>query len=83
GVMFDDGEGVAENNPRAADLFRQACDGDNALGCTNLATLYENGEGVAKDTGKALALYRKTLTLDPEAKLRDKAVAAIERLSAK
>ena len=79
--MYDEGEGVKEDNSRAAELFRKACDGDNALGCANLAALYEDGEGVEQSTETALKFYRKTLTLDPKDALRTKAVAAIERLS--
>src|SRR5439155_514731 len=43
----------------SAQLYRKACDGGNAAGCTNLGCLYDDGEGTAKDAAQAVARYRK------------------------
>ncbi|MEO1470008.1 MAG: tetratricopeptide repeat protein, partial [Pseudomonadota bacterium] len=43
----------------AARLFRVACDGGNALGCTNLGFQHVRGLGVAADAGAAARLYRQ------------------------
>jgi TPR repeat protein len=49
---------------QAAALYRQGCDGGNALGCTNLGFLYVTGTGVQADarrrqrcTVRAAALF--------------------------
>ena len=39
--------------------WQSACDGGNALGCTNLGFLYEKGLGVTQDYGQARVLYQK------------------------
>ena len=47
------------NTEEAAVAYEQACDGGNALACTNLGYMYEHGEGVAKDLEAGLRLFRK------------------------
>lgn len=37
-------------------LFKQACDGDDMLGCAKLAAAYGTGRGVPKDLERAVAL---------------------------
>jgi TPR repeat protein len=37
--MYERGRGVAKDRARAAALYKQACDGGDAKGCTNLKRL--------------------------------------------
>jgi TPR repeat protein len=47
---------VKRDIPRALKLFERACNGGDAIGCTNAAVLYSGAAGVKKDDAKALAL---------------------------
>jgi TPR repeat protein len=47
---------------RAITLFTKACDGNDALGCANLASLTWDGEGVTRDPKKAAVLSEKACT---------------------
>lgn len=51
--------GGAENGPRAAELFRLACDGGNMDGCSGLGACYARGFGVSRDEQRATALFRR------------------------
>ena len=44
---------------RAASLFKQACDGGELAGCSNLGFTYFEGRGVAKDNVRAAAFFKK------------------------
>ena len=44
---------------RAAELYRQACDGGEANGCNGLGTMYADGKGVQQDDARAVELYRQ------------------------
>lgn len=44
---------------KASQLLKQACDGGDAGGCSNLGLLYRNGEGVRQDKKKASQLFKK------------------------
>lgn len=44
-------------------MFRKACDGGEALGCTSLGIAYQFGEGVKKDRAEALRYYGKACDL--------------------
>jgi TPR repeat protein len=57
--MYRDGEGVAKNLDRAADLFKRACDGGGAVGCEDLGSMYLHGDGVPKDRNLAANLFKK------------------------
>ena len=59
GLMYQNSEGVARDDFKAASLYRKACDGGNARGCTNLGWMTESGRGTDKDQVKAVSLYRK------------------------
>jgi uncharacterized protein len=47
---------------RAADLYRQACDAGDGLGCYDLAAHYLDGNGVPRDREKGTALLRQATT---------------------
>lgn len=54
------GTGNVEDDVKAVDLYRQACESDGVVGCGALARMYLLGRGVKKDGAKAVALLRKT-----------------------
>ncbi len=54
------GEELPRDETRAAELYRQACDGDDGLGCTSLASMYADGRGVSADLVQARALHHKS-----------------------
>lgn len=49
----------ATDHKRAFVAYEQACDGGNALACTNLGYMYEQGQGVAADPDSAARLYSR------------------------
>lgn len=59
GVMYQNGDGVRENDQRAMELFAEAMrrDPNNAMAAYNIANAYETGEGVPVDLGWARAHY--------------------------
>ena len=44
---------------KAAQLYQKACDGGNAMGCSNLGGLYADGQGVRQNYQKATELWQK------------------------
>ncbi len=56
GYLYERGRGPAADPARAAELYRQACDVKDTMGCINFALLQARGNGVAKDAVKAQAL---------------------------
>jgi TPR repeat protein len=50
---------VGADEAEAVSLYRQACDGADALACKNLGGMYENGKGIGKDDAQAVTFYRK------------------------
>jgi TPR repeat protein len=59
GVTLSDGSSVPKDEPRAAMLYKKACDSGYVFSCGELGSLYENGTGVPKDHATALALYKQ------------------------
>ena len=60
GYMYDMGVGgVSKDNPRAATLYKEACDGGNPTSCANLGDMYVNGRGVPKDEVRANPLFKQ------------------------
>jgi len=58
---FEDAEKAYNNGDykKAASLYQKACNGGNAVGCSNLGNMYHDGEGVRQDYKKAASLYQK------------------------
>lgn len=55
-----------DDEPKAAELFTRACDGDNPYACKWLAPMHHNGlGGLAKDEARAKALEDKARKLYP------------------
>lgn len=61
-VMFELGQGVAQNYNEAARWYQLAADQHYAMASNNLAMLYEAGKGVPKDISIAVELYREAAT---------------------
>jgi len=59
GLLYEKGQGVVVDYPRAAAYYRKACEGGQAEGCNHLGALYGTGRGLPKDDQQATALYRK------------------------
>ncbi|MGA3262660.1 MAG: caspase family protein [Terracidiphilus sp.] len=59
GLMYQNSQGVAQDEFKAVALYRKACDGGNAKGCTNLGWMTEIGRGADKNLVQAVSLYRK------------------------
>ena len=57
GLMYDNGEGVPQDNAEAVKWYRLAADQGKALGQLNLGVMYYNGEGVPKDLVEAYAWF--------------------------
>ena len=53
GVMYDNGQGVPENDAEAVRWYRLAAEQGNALAQTNLGLMYANGEGIPQNNARA------------------------------
>jgi TPR repeat protein len=59
GGLYEDGEGVAQDDLRARILYQKACDQGFGPACTTLGVRYQDGiGGLDEDPDKALELYR-------------------------
>ena len=59
GVLYDNGQGVPQDDAQAVAWYRQAADQGDPRAQTNLGAAYETGRGVARDLGQATDWYRK------------------------
>ena len=59
GLMYSDGNGVAQNYTEAIKWYRKAAELGYSYGQNNLGTVYENGEGVEKNYTEAIKWYQK------------------------
>ena len=57
GLMYDEGEGVPENNAEAVRWYRLAAEQGNASAQSNLGFMYSNGEGVPQNNVRAYIWY--------------------------
>ncbi len=60
GVYYEKGLGVAQDLPRAAELFSKSCNEGNAKGCFNFGISYKSGKGVKQDYPRAAALFSQS-----------------------
>ncbi len=58
GTMYDNGEGVPENDVEAVKWYRLAAEQGNADAQSNLGFMYANGEGVPENDTEAVKWYR-------------------------
>ncbi len=59
GVMYDKGQGVAQNYAEAVKWYRKAAEQGYADAQYNLAQMYRKGQGVTQDYAEAVKWYRK------------------------
>ena len=59
GLMYDNGEGVPENDAKALQWYRKAAEQGHAKAQYNIAIMYDNGSGIPEDNAKAAHWYRK------------------------
>jgi hypothetical protein len=57
GAAFQFGQGTAQDEARATELYEKACALGNAFGCVSAGQSYEYRHGVNKDDSKAAAFY--------------------------
>ncbi|WP_160309035.1 tetratricopeptide repeat protein, partial [Anaeromyxobacter sp. PSR-1] len=57
GRMVQEGRRVPADGPRAAELYRRACEAGRASACSDLGVLYRFGAGVPRDEARAGALF--------------------------
>jgi TPR repeat protein len=58
GLMYDDGEGVAEDNVEAVKWYRKAAEQGYSFAQFKLGQMYAMGKGVAQDYVEAVKWYR-------------------------
>ena len=59
GLLYDNGQGVAQDYVKAREWYEKAADKGDAGAMSNLGALYDNGRGVAQDYAKAREWYEK------------------------
>jgi len=62
GVMYENGEGVPENDAEAVKWYRKAADQGLADAQFNLGLMYENGEGVPENSIRAYVWWSMAKT---------------------
>ena len=58
GVMYDNGQGVLQDDAVAVKWYRLAAEQGNAFAQYNLGVMYANGKGVPQDDAEAVKWYR-------------------------
>lgn len=59
GLMFASGQGVAQDNNKAATLFQGACNGSIGSGCERFGVALHNGLGIQADLPRAADTFKK------------------------
>ena len=58
GFIYDNGEGVPENDAEAVRWYRLAAEQGDAIAQSNLGVMYANGRGVPENDAEAVKGYR-------------------------
>ena len=64
GVLYDKGQGVAENPQEAAQWFQKAAVGGHGPGMSNYGRMLEQGRGVPRDVAEAARWFRQAADKD-------------------
>ena len=59
GIMYDNGEGVPQNDSKAFEWYRKAAGQGFAAAQRNLGNMYRNGNGVPQNDSKAVEWFRE------------------------
>jgi TPR repeat protein len=59
GVLYDNGQGVPQDDAQAVAWYQKAADQGDPRGQTNLGAAYETGRGVTRDLRQAVKWHRK------------------------
>jgi hypothetical protein len=59
GLMYENGNGIAQDYAEAVRWYRKAADAGYALGMSNLGTTYRDGKVVVQDDAEAVRWFRK------------------------
>jgi uncharacterized protein len=59
GVLYDNGQGVPQNDSEAMKWYRKAADQGECRAQVNLGTMYSNGQGVPQNYAEAMKWFRK------------------------
>src|SRR5215471_9458253 len=59
GVLYDNGQGVPQNDAEAMKWYRKAAEKGHARAQQNLGTMYANGQGVPQNYTEAMTWFRK------------------------
>ena len=62
GVMYDNGEGVPENDAEAVKWYRKAADQGDAIAQSNLGHMYLRGEGIPENNIRAYVWWSMAKT---------------------
>ena len=81
GVMYANGQGVAQNPADAAKWFREAAEQGHAQAQFNLASMYSVGRGVAQDNVLAYMWCTVSANSTPAGEMRDRAAQRCDRLA--
>lgn len=65
GVMYDNGQGVAQDYAQAVQWYRKSADQGDADAQNNLGVMYADGQGVPQTNVVAYALYNLSASIDP------------------
>jgi len=76
GLLYQTGQGVAQDQLRAVELFRQSAKQGYPFAFTALANSYHEGMGVEKSLRKALYWFLLSAEFDPNAAFMVQAIAA-------
>lgn len=57
--MYQYADGVKKNYTMAIKLYKQTCNGGEAVGCYNLGAMHYNGQGLKRNKSLAIALFKK------------------------
>src|SRR5437660_1796183 len=59
GVMYDDGQGVPQNDAEAMKWYRKAAEQGEDRAQNNLASMYASGQGVPQNYAEAMKWFRR------------------------
>jgi TPR repeat protein len=62
-MLYEEGQGVAQDVMQAVRFYRGACEAEDGEACYRLGVMYRDGIGVTRQTYQAVALFRRACRL--------------------